>query len=94
MRKVKEVKVFGDYRLGLTFDDGVTGVVDLSALVGKGVFALWRDRGAFERVRVGTGGELVWDDQVDLCPDALYLQVTGKKPEDVFPGLRHEAAHA
>ena len=94
MRRITHVKVLPAYRLELTFDDGTCGTVDLSYLVGEGVFALWRDRPAFERVRIGSSGELVWGDQVDLCPDALYLKVTGKKPEDVFPALRHEPAHA
>lgn len=94
MKRVKKVKVLGEYRLELTFDDGVHGVVDLSALVGKEVFSLWRDPGAFARVRIGTSGELTWDDQVDLCPDALYLKATGKKAEDVFPALKHEGARA
>jgi len=94
MRRINDVKFLGDYRLELVFDDGVTGVVDLSDLVGKGVFALWRDRAAFARVRIGNSGELVWDDQVDLCPDALYLKATAKKPEDLFPALRREPSHA
>ncbi|MFH0802136.1 MAG: DUF2442 domain-containing protein [bacterium] len=82
------------YRLKLEFDDGVSGTVDLSDLVGKGVFALWSDHRAFEQVRVGSSGELVWSDKIDLCPDALYLKLTGKKPEDIFPALRHEPSHA
>jgi hypothetical protein len=94
MRRVKEVTVLGKYRLELIFDDEVRGVVDLSGLVGKGVFSLWRDAVAFQRVRIGASGELVWDDQVDLCADALYLKVTGKTPEDIFPALRREPAHA
>ena len=94
MRKITKVKVLQDYRLELVFDDGVSGMVNLADLVGKGVFALWLDRQAFEQVRIGSSGELVWGDQVDLCPDALYLKVTGKKPEDIFPALRHEPLHA
>jgi hypothetical protein len=94
MRKITEVKVLPDYRLELAFDDGVCGMVNLVDLVGKGVFALWRDRQAFEQVRIGSSGELVWGDQVDLCPDALYLKVTGKEPEDVFAAMRHEPALA
>lgn len=94
MRKITKIKILKDYRLELEFDDGLCGVVNLADLVGKGVFALWRDRQAFEQVRIGSSGELVWGDQVDLCPDALYLKVTGKKPEDVFPALRGEHAHA
>jgi hypothetical protein len=94
MRKISKVKVLQGYRLELAFDDGVSGVVDLSDLVGKGVFALWRDRHIFEQVRIGSIGELVWGDQIDLCPDSLYLKATGKKPEEVFPGLHREAARA
>lgn len=94
MRRIKGVEVLSEYRLDLTFDDGTRGIVDLSSLVGKGVFSLWRDPSAFERVRIGTSGELIWNDQIDLCPDALYLRVTGKKPEDLFPALRREPAHA
>ena len=94
MRKISKVKALQGNRLELEFDDGVSGTVDLSDLVGKGVFALWCDRRAFEQVRVGSSGELVWGDQIDLCPGALYLKLTGKKPEDVFPALRQEPAHA
>ena len=88
MKKIKKVKVLPRYRLELTFDDGVSGIVDLSENVDKGVFALWRDPRTFDQVRIGSSGELIWGDKIDLCPDALYLKVTGKKPEDIFPALR------
>ena len=94
MKKISEVKVLQGYRLELVFDDEARGGVDLSDLVGKGVFAIWRDRRIFEQVQIGSFGELVWGDQIDLCPDALYLKATGKKPEDVFPALRCESVHA
>jgi hypothetical protein len=94
MRKVSKVRTLQGYRLGLEFEDGVSGTVDLSDLVGKGVFALWCDRRSFEQVRIGSSGELVWGDQIDLCPDALYLKVTGKRPEDLFPALRHVPTRA
>ena len=94
MRKISEVKVLQGYRLELVFDDGVSGIVDLSGLVGKGVFTIWSDRRIFEQVRIGSFGELIWGDQIDLCPDALYLRATGEKPEDVFPSLRCESIYA
>ncbi len=94
MRRITEVRAIARYQLELTFDDGIRGVADLSDLAGKGVFALWQNAGAFEQVRIGSSGELLWGDQVDLCPDALYLRVTGKTPEDIFPALRQEATHA
>ena len=71
-----------------------SGVADLSNLAGKGVFAFWLDYEAFRKVQIGSVGQLAWDGEVDLCPDALYLRVTGKKPEDLFPRLRRELTNA
>jgi len=94
MHKITDVKVLEDYKLDLMFADGTRGTVDLSHLAGKGVFTLWNDYDAFREVRIGSSGELVWGDQIDLCPDALYLQATGKKPEELFPNLKQEPVHA
>ena len=94
MRRITALKVLPDYRLEIAFDDGRRGVVDLSPLAGKGVFAAWRDYSFFEKVRIGETGELAWGDKIDLCPDALYLKVTGQTPEDVFPALKRAPAHA
>ena len=89
MVRVIGVKVLPHYKVWLTYDDGVTGEVDLSRLVGKGVFAAWNDPRVFEQVRIGDSGELRWGDSLDLCPDALYLRLTGQSPEQLFPAL-HE----
>jgi hypothetical protein len=82
------------YRLELSIDDGISGTVDLSDLAGKGVFAIWSNRPVFEKVCIGSSGELAWGGSVNLCPDSLYLKVTNKKPQDLFPALRPEPAHA
>ena len=94
MHKVTRVKVLPDYRLELVFDDGETGVVSLAHLAGNGVFAAWTDYAVFRQVRIGESGELVWNDQIDLCPDALYLKATHQRPEEVFPVLKRESACA
>jgi hypothetical protein len=94
MHKIVHVAVLDGYRLNLTFEDGVRGSVDLHGLIGTGVFSLWNDYDAFRNVKIGDSGELVWSEQVDLCPDSLYLQVTGKSPEDIFPNLKRESVNA
>jgi hypothetical protein len=68
--------------------------VDLSHLVGKGVFALWNNYHAFQQVYIGSSGQIAWSDEIDLCPDAVYLKITGKNPEEVFPGLADVRAYA
>lgn len=94
MHKVIKVAVLDNYRLDLVFEDETRGIVDLSGLAGRGVFALWNDYSIFQKVEIGSAGELVWADQLDLCPDSLYMKVTGRKPEDIFPFLKHETAYA
>lgn len=64
------------YRLWVEFRDGVEGEVDLSPLVGKGVFASWRDESVFQAVAVDPEcGTVVWPDGVDLAPDGLYQRI-------------------
>jgi hypothetical protein len=94
MFKPIEVKPLANHTLWIRYDDGVQGEVDLSHLVGRGVFALWQDDRAFENVTIGLYGEIRWSDDVELCPDSLYLRLTGKAPEEVFPNLARAAVGA
>jgi hypothetical protein len=89
-----EVKPRPDYRIWLRYDDGVQGEVDLSDLVGRGVFSRWTDPDVFGSVRVGAHGAIEWGADIDLCPDALYMRLTGKSPEELLPGLRSVHADA
>ncbi len=91
MLKPISVTPLPGYKLHVKYADGVEGEVGLSHLVGKGVFVEWNDGFAFESVTIGDHGELRWSDKIDLCSDAIYLQITGKSPEDVFPGLKAPA---
>ena len=94
MHKIVSIAVLDGYRLDLTFEDGIRGLADLHDLVGSGVFSLWNDYSAFQNVKIGDCGELVWSDVVDLCPDSLYMRVTKKSPSDVFPSLKREPVNA
>ena len=75
-----EMRALPGHRLWLRFADGIDGEVDLSHLVGKGVFALFSDPDAFGNVHIGDSGRLVWNEDVELCSHALYCRVTGKAP--------------
>jgi hypothetical protein len=94
MPRLLDVRPLPGYRLWLRYADGVEGDVDLSRLVGQGVFSSWAVPSAFEQVRLSEYGAPVWGDSIDLCPDALYLELTGRSAEDVFPALRRVSADA
>jgi hypothetical protein len=89
-----QVRALPNYKLWVRYSDGVEGEVDLGHLVGKGVFALWDDYSAFEQVYIGSDGQIAWSDMIDICPDAVYLMITGKTPEQLFPNLQTEAVRA
>lgn len=76
-----------EYRIWLRYEDGVAGELDLSHLVGKGVFAAWLDRDLFRRVYIDDFGGIAWTEEIDMCPDALYMELTGMTPEEIWPGL-------
>jgi hypothetical protein len=88
MSRIVEVRPLAGYRIWLRFSDGAQGEVDLSDLPGQGVFAAWADPSVFSAVRVEEGGGIEWPGEIDMCPDALYLRLTGKAVEDIFPSLR------
>jgi hypothetical protein len=94
MHQIIQVEALEDYRISVSFADGTSGRLDLSGLAGHGVFAAWEDYAEFRKVMVGETGDLVWPSGLDLCPDALYLRLTGKKPEEEFPVLQHELSYA
>jgi hypothetical protein len=88
------VRALPMYRLYLEFSDGTKGEVDLSDLVGKGVFEARNEYSFFQKVHVGEHREIKWNGEIELCPDSLYLKLTGKSPEELFPTLRREQPHA
>ena len=94
MFKPVQVRALPNYRLWVRYADGIEGEVDLSDLVGKGVFALWDDPKAFEGVHIGSNGQIAWSDEIDICADAVYMRITGKTPAELFPSLVTEAVRA
>ena len=88
MNKVMDVRPLENYRVWLRFRDGAQGEIDLSDLAGHGVFVAWADPALFEAVHTEAGGGIEWPGDIDMCPDALYMRLTGKSVEDIFPSLK------
>ena len=81
-----DVRPLAGHRIWLRYQDGTEGELDLSHLAGKGVFVAWDQPGVFDQVKLGRHGQIEWPGDLDLCPDSLYLTLTGKRAEDVFAG--------
>jgi Protein of unknown function (DUF2442) len=75
--RVREVTALPDDRLFVRFIDGLTGIVDLSALIASpnaGVFARLRDGALFAQAHVEMGA-VVWPGELDLAPDAMHTAI-------------------
>ena len=79
LKDVVSVQPLPEYRLRVTFDDGVQGVVNVREMVQfTGVFEPLRDPAFFTQVRVNPElGTVYWPNDADLDSDVLYAKVTG-----------------
>lgn len=91
MIKLLRVTPLPNFLLHLEYDDGTSGDVNVTHLTGRGVFKELADPTFFQSVSVGAHGQVRWNDDLELCADSLYLQLTGKSVQDLF---RNPRAHA
>ena len=81
------VRPLPNHRIYLEFYDGSKGTVDLSDLARSGVFESWNDYAFFEKVHIGDHREIKWNDEIELCADSLYLRLTGKTVDELYPRI-------
>ena len=80
MLKIIDVRPLPGFKIWVKFQDGVEGNVDLSDLVGKGVFSKWKEAGFFESVFIDKESHTVaWPGGIDLSPESLHAEITGKR---------------
>ena len=70
-----DVKALEDYSIYVEFSDGVRGIVDLKHLAHKGIFNNWDKNNLFERVYIDDFGAIAWSENIDICPDNVYLKL-------------------
>ena len=87
MPEPTKVEAREGFRVWVEYSDGESGEVDLSDVAGLGIFKAWDDREFFERVHITSFGAIAWNDQIEICPDNVYFDLTGKTPEEMLPGL-------
>lgn len=79
--RITDVQHKKDYVLLITFSDGIMAEIDFEKkVVGRGgVFIPLTEIPFFAQVKVDPEvGTLVWPNDVDLDPDVLYSEATGK----------------
>ena len=75
--RVRALSVLPEWQLAVTFNDGTSGIVDVSVLVNEpdaGVFEALRDPGFFASAYLDCGA-VAWPNGADLAPDAMYKEI-------------------
>ena len=79
MVKAIKIEALPKYRLRIAYADGAEGVIDLSTEVGQGVFGPLKDEAYFRTVHIGEHGQIAWSEEIEICADSAYQEITGKK---------------
>lgn len=70
--RVQKVQLTNDFHLILTFTNGEEKVFDMKPYLSKGVFKELDDVSLFAKAHVAWG-TVVWNKDIDMSPDTLYL---------------------
>ncbi len=70
-----------DYTLAVSFDNGCSGIADLTEVLDLGLFKSLRDTDLFSQVTVDDQMKtVVWPNGLDLAPEYVYFQAFKDDP--------------
>ena len=79
------VEALDDYKIWVKYSDGVSGIVSLAHLVGKGLFKAWENLENFKAVKIDPESHAIsWGPDIDICPDNIYFEILKIDPERYF----------
>jgi hypothetical protein len=81
MLRPAKIEPLAGYRIRLTYPDGTEGVIDLSGDVARGRIRSACRRGIFRTVHIGQYGQIAWSEDIEICPDSAYEEITGRPAE-------------
>ena len=88
-----EVEARDGWRVWVAFADGVSGEVDLSDMAEEPICAAWRDPAFWKSVQITDYRAVAWSDDIELCPDSVYAELTGMMLREMYPRSESQRAH-
>ncbi len=79
--KVVSVDPLHNYKLKVTFDDDVSGIIDLKKFIQNGVFSILQNEDAFNRVYTNRYS-VAWSDDLEIDSLTIYAEILNKNPQD------------
>jgi len=79
MHKIIKATAHPGFIIELTFDDGATGLVDISSHLYGPMFEPLNDPAFFNKISVDAFGAICWPNNADLSPGTLYTELQETK---------------
>lgn len=76
------------FKTWIRYSGGAEGEVNLSHLACGSVIEARNDRSCLKAVHIPECDAIAWGDQIELCPDALYMRLTGESLAEGMPASR------
>ena len=73
--RVTSVSPMEEFKLLLTFNNSERRIFDAKPLFSYGVFKPLQNKAFFESVKAAHGS-ILWPNDIDYCPDTLYMEST------------------
>ncbi len=72
------------YKIEVGFDDGKKGVIDFAKYLRRGgIFERFKDMDYFRSFTINRElGVLTWQNEIDIAPETLYAEATGRPLPD------------
>ena len=93
---ITKVNYLSDYKLSVSFNNGESGVADLSSVVHQGVFKALESQEKFAQVEIDPEMQtIVWPGGLDLAPEFVYFQAFKDKPpyQNQFKAWGYVSSH-
>ena len=89
--KLISVRAVEKYSVEVKFNDGATGVLDLSDCAGKEAFKSWDKDDNFSKVFINNeSGAMSWPDDLDIDTLTAWLQIKGINFEQYKSSLQNQ----
>ncbi len=76
--KATSVKALGKFSLQIEFNDGTSGIYDVSSLAGTPVFNPWENEDVFFNVFINPeNNAIAWNNEMEIDTLTAYLEIKG-----------------
>ena len=81
--KIINVNAISEYRLQVTYDDGVSGIVNLKDFIENGIFSDLKNEELFNKVYT-TGYSIAWSEELEIDGINIYAEIVNRVPQDLL----------